>query len=174
MPLPEKLWKETFLYTSDKPIDELRSDIDALLQRTRGLHFDVNLTGSFSGPDTFELTPKWSLGNFQGFGDRDISHLYGELIQQNNETLVRVTVRPNIGIIVAVFLVPAILIPLLAFGSTDLQGRITLSIIAIVFPTWFYFIGIRYPKNAIRNRFARTFDLRKTVDERLPLPDTNP
>jgi hypothetical protein len=47
MTLLEKLWKETYKYTSDKPIGELRSDIQALLQRTRGWSFETNLVGSF-------------------------------------------------------------------------------------------------------------------------------
>lgn len=175
MDLSEIFGEENYLYESDKPIDEFRSEIEALFQRTKGFNFDVNLIGAFDDDNTFHMTPKWSLAaSSQGMGDRDVSHLYGELYQKDNKTLVRVAVRPNTGIVVATFLAPAIAIGVLLFGSPNQQGMIIASILAVAAPAWLYFAGIRYPKKAIRNRFAKVFDLRLAADEQLDLPDTNP
>lgn len=173
MSLSEKLWKETYLYVSDKPIDELRSDIDALLQRTRGWRFDVNLTGSFKGGNAFHLTPKRSFAVFSGT-DQNISHLNGELFEQGNKTLVRVTVRPNLVTVIGVILVPLLVFASMFADSAKNNDRMIALATGILFPTFFYYIGIRYPKNAIRNRFARVFDLRLAVDERLASPDIHP
>jgi hypothetical protein len=155
-----KIWKEEFNYYSDKSVDGLRMDIRKVLDES--WDFSVNLTGKFASEYEFEMTPKFQLAIIKNF-ERDVSYLKGQIFGDLSKgTRVTFSVRPN-----SIFLIFSILFPLIGIfvltvdtmdGSQD-KSRSTALFFTFGVPVFMLLYGY-FAKQAIKNRFIRTFDLK--------------
>jgi hypothetical protein len=163
--IPKHIWKEEFHYYSDNTVDGLKSEIQQLFDKTKGLNFSVNLTGEFTFDNEFKMTPKWQLVYIRNF-EKDLSYLNGKIFSDEmNRTRVTFTVRPN-----SVFLI--MFFAFLLFGLFELisnnlfkdvyYASIFGVIFILVIPTLMLLFG-HLAKQGIKNRFIETFDLRPVM-----------
>ena len=165
--LPKQILTEEFCYYSDKSIDELKTDIQNLFDKTKGWNFSVNLTGKFISEFEFKMTPKWQLITISNF-ERDISYLNGQLFSDKlKRTRVVFTVRPN-----SIFLIFFLIFPIIGtyiFINENTNGdNIDIKIAGLVFTLIVPAITLiiaHFAKQGIKNRFVETFDLKPFTQE---------
>lgn len=160
--LPKQIWKEEFNYYSDKSVDELKADIQQLLNKTRGWDFSVNLVGEFTSEFEFEMTPKWQFVMISNY-ERNVSYLNGQIYSDElKRTRVTFSVRPNSISLIFSFLFPIFGILFLTTINTrsDIEKNIIISLVFIfVVPAFMLSFGY-FAKQQIKNRFVKTFSLK--------------
>jgi hypothetical protein len=158
--IPKQLWKEDFLYSSDQTMDELKTDMENVLSKSKWWQMGINLTGSFFAPYAFRMTPKWQLAVFSNGGST--AYLNGEIIAHENQTLVRFTVRPNSTFTIFFFLIPLCIIIsfITAKAQTDRNGLLVGGACLFVFPIAMYFACV-ISKSSLKDRFVETFKLKE-------------
>jgi hypothetical protein len=174
LPIPKKLWKETYLYASDKSLDELRATMKASIDKHRNY-----LDGAFNTPNSFRLNSNWRFGIFQGSFDpasgsgTPFVFLDGEIFQQSGRTFVRTTLRPNMLTTVMFFLQPALALVLFFCVPRDATNpnepflHICFAAFFFLGPLTMYFLSV-IPKRQLRKRFLRTFALEQVSDDEAP------
>jgi hypothetical protein len=157
--IPKQLWKEDFPYSSDQTMDELKTDIENVLNK-KWWQMGINLTGSFFAMYAFQLTPKWQLAVFSNGGST--AYLNGEIITHENQTLVRFTVRPNSTFTITFFLAPLLMIILFITGKiqTDRNSLLGEGTFFLILPIVMYFACV-LSKSALKDRFVQTFKLKE-------------
>lgn len=159
--LPKQLWKEEFRYYSEKSVDGLKSDIQHLFEKSKDWNFSINLTGEFITEYEFKMTPNWQFVDIQNF-ERKVSYLKGQLFQDElKRTCVTFTVRPNSIFLIFFFLFPVF--GILALTNINTNGDTYNIIAGLVFtlglPVLMLIVG-HYTKQALKNRFIKTFNLK--------------
>lgn len=160
--LPKQICIEEFNYFSEKSVDGLKTDIQQLLDKTKGWNFSVNLTGEFTSEFKFKMRPKWQFVIIKSF-EREVSYLNGYIfIDELKRTRVTFTVRPNSIFLIFFFLFPVVGIFVLTTdniqGDID-ESRIVGLVLTLVVPALMLLFG-HFAKQGIKNRFIKTFDLK--------------
>ncbi len=163
--IPKQIWKEEYDYYSDKSVDELKTDIQQLLDKTRGWDFSVNLTGKFTSEFEFEMTPKWQFAIIRGF-EQKISYLEGQIfVDEFKRTRVTFNVRPNSTLLIFLFAFP--MIGIFALTTGNMKGdkddaKIAGLAFTFVVPAVMLLLGY-FAKQDIKNCFVKAFDLKPVV-----------
>jgi uncharacterized membrane protein YjjP (DUF1212 family) len=153
------VWKQSYLCSTTKTPDELKSTIETALKSG---DWGVNLDGSFYAPYAFQLTPKWQLLMLQGF-ETWAAYLYGEIITQDGKTFVRFTVRPNVTFTIVFYALPIItLLIFIGMGTieTNPNALIAEGVMLIGVPGLMLLTSV-ISKRILRKRFIRAFDLQE-------------
>jgi len=165
--IPKLIWKEAYNYYSDKSADELKTDIQQLLDKTRGWDFSVNLTGKFTSEFEFKMTPKWQFAIIRGF-EQKTSYLEGQIfVDEFKRTRVTFSVRPNSTLLIFLFTFP--MIGIFALTTGNMKGdqeeakMVGLAFIFVV-PVVMLLLGY-FAKQDIKNCFVKTFDLKSIEKE---------
>lgn len=158
--LPKQLLTEEFSYYAEKPLDDLRDDMQQLFEKTRGLNFSINLTGTFTGSYAFEVKPKYQFGYINGF-KRDAAYLAGKIaLGENNHARVTILVRPN-SMFIIVFFVSLVwglyrLLFVHSYSASDIIADVVfILVIPFVTAVWAHLA-----KAGIKNRFVKVFGLK--------------
>ena len=160
--LPKQIRKEEFQYYSDKSVDDIKKDLHQLFEKTKGWNFSVNLTGEFTSDNEFNMTPKWQFVHIKG-GETSVSYLHGKIFSDElKRTRITFSVKPNMIIVLFLFLFPIFGIFLLTtsnFKGDVTEGRIAGLVFTLVVPALMLAFG-HHAKQGIKNRFIKTFDLK--------------
>jgi hypothetical protein len=135
-----------------------------LFDKTKGWNFSVNLKGSFTTGNEFEITPKWQLIHIRGGGQSEIASIKGEIFQNEfKQTKVDFKVRPNSIIPVFFILLPVIGIFMLIGGKAKgNENTVMLIALCLTFlgPILLLVLG-HQAKKGLKDRFVDTFGLRE-------------
>lgn len=178
LPIPKKLWKETYLCASHQSADELRSTMTTSFDTARTTIGKNDLEGAFYAPYSFRLNPKWYFGSYGSFNAiwrfrSAMVFLEGEIFPKPGKTLVRVTIRPNIIAPIQFFLMPVLavvlffVIPRDPTDPKDSLLRIFCAALFLVGPLLMYLFSV-IPKQQLRKKFLRTFALEQLADAEAP------
>src|SRR5215204_6048986 len=90
-------------YLVNDRADNVRLQIEAIAGR-HWSDFSENITGKVKEDGSFRFTPKWTFGVIQGFGfRRSFTYLIGTVVENDGETIIQTTARPNYGIVAAFY-----------------------------------------------------------------------
>lgn len=160
--LPKQLRKEEYHYYSDQSVEELRSEIQQLFDKTKQSNSYVNLTGVFVSEYEFQMVPKRQPVTIKNF-ERDMSYLNGQIfIDALKRTQITFSVRPNS--IFAIFFFVFMVVGILALTLNNIKGEISeVKILGFVFtflvPVMMLLFGY-FTKKAIKSAFVKAFDLK--------------
>lgn len=158
--IPKQIWKSTYHYYSDQPMDILKADIQQLLDQKEGWTFSVNLKGEFTSEYEFNMTPKWQLANINSY-ERKISYLEGQIFQDESEnTRVDLTIRPNSVLAIFFFLFPFIGFFILISDEGKNGHVIGGLVFTLIVPLLMLLFG-HFAKSGIKDTFVRAFDLKQ-------------
>jgi Na+/proline symporter len=137
-------------------MENVRSEIESLLDR-RWFDFSENISGSINKDGSFEISPKWTIGNI---GTSHSGYLSGQMIQNNDKTIIKTIARPGYSVI-------AIFYFMLFFSATKFFELITnpndeLILWFVILPLTCFALAFAmiFGAKRIRSRFERLMQLR--------------
>jgi hypothetical protein len=143
-------------YIVTKPVETVRFDISKIIDK-KWHDFSNNITGVLNTDDSFKLTHKWALGYISGGGS--FIYLNGIIRQENTQTIIDITVRPNIVLVLFSYFISVLLVCEVIGIKTMLEGpRIALILTLLLFCSILFGL-IYYLGKGLRNRFERHLGL---------------
>ena len=146
-------------YLVDNSKDNVASELAGILDR-RWYDFSENVSGQINPDGSFKISPKWALGYIKVLGmSQQFSYLIGKLKEENNQTRIEISTRPNYTLVVAFYFLPLLLL-LKLFGFNILpemtMGQLLLTVMVICVALAIIMITGVY---MLRNRFERLMQL---------------
>jgi len=158
--LPRQLLTEEFNYYAEKPVDDLRDDMQQLFEKTRGLNFYANFSGKFTSSYAFEVKPTYRPAYTSGFGKNTV-YLVGKISQgDNNHARVTILVRPNAMFIIVFFVSLVWGLYTLAFVRKNGTADIIINLVFILLVPFIMVVWAYFAKKGIKDRFVKVFGLR--------------
>ncbi len=152
------LLTQKYKYTLNNSLEDVRSDFSKITN-ARGYDFANNITGKLHSDNSFILTHKWAFGYIRGLGGNSFVYLKGTITTDGAKTIIKTTLRPNIGLTFFLYLIGVFFLCELFDVKTMLQGpRIPMLLTLLLFEL---IIGglIFMMTNGLRNRFERILKL---------------
>jgi hypothetical protein len=162
--IPKQILSEYYCYYSDRTVDDLKTEIQQLFDKTSGWNFSINLKGTFTAENEFKAMPKWQLVQIRGGESNEIASITGKIFQNEfHQTEVDFKVSPNSIIPILFFIFPVI--GILALTHQKIGGdKNDAIIVGICFtflvPTLMLILGYQ-AKKGLKERFVDTFGLRE-------------
>lgn len=159
---PKQLLTEEFTYYSDKPVDDLRLDMQQVFEKTKGFNFFVNLAGEFTSSYAFEVKPKYQFGSIKGFKG-DAAYLVGKINQvDNNNVQVDVLVKPNSMFVIGFFVCLVWGLFRLLFVHGQSTQDIIIDLVFVFVAPVVIVVVAHFAKAGIKNRFVKVFILKES------------
>jgi hypothetical protein len=148
------LFTQKNVYHLGRTIDDVIEDFAAITQR-KWYDFSENITGRLNPDNTFRISNKWSFAYVSGVTNYSLICLNGSLKRDGNSTIIETTSRPNIVILLFLYLI-AILFLLELFGMTTMiEGPKIYTLLFLPF-FWVILFGITtFEAKNLQKRFER-------------------
>jgi hypothetical protein len=159
--LYKTFYYEIFFYVVDVPTEKVVKQLDHLFTEKSGLLKSPNLSGRFVDyPDSFYITPKWSLMIIRNF-EREPAILKGVITKlSETQTKIEIAVRPNsIFLILSVILLPVGLFNLYREVTTKNLNTIWAVLFLLIFIPLLYILA-RVSSNRLRKAFEKYMNVK--------------
>jgi hypothetical protein len=159
--LYKTFYYEIFFYVVDVPTEKVVKQLDHLFNEESGFLKSPNLSGRFVDyPDSFYITPKWSLMIIRNF-EREPAILKGVITKlSETQTKIEIAVRPNsIFLILSVILLPVGLFNLYREVTTKNLNTIWAVLFLLIFIPLLYILA-RVSSNRLRKAFEKYMNVK--------------
>jgi hypothetical protein len=142
-------------YILDEPIDNIREKIHELNSR-KWYELAENITGRQRSDGSYVLTNKLDFFVANWF-ELSSAYLNVTLSSRDDKTEVKLSVRPNSGLVISFYLI-IFMFFYEAFGGELVKGSKTISLIFLSFFALLIFLLMRWFTTSLENRFARALN----------------
>ncbi len=148
-----------YRYSIVDSLENFRAEFDSITER-KWHDFSPNITGRFIDANTFKLTHKWSLSYIRWIETRP-AYLSGTISSKNNTTIIKCTLRPNSGFVIAFYIIAILFFCELIGIRTFVESSKYIKLLLFPFFNLILYGFMLFFTNGLRNRFERILNLRR-------------